>query len=285
MIITREQWGARPPARPPQTDALPYRRVWLHHSVTGQGGAAVMRQIQNDHIGRGWRDIAYQYGVGSDGIYEGIRGRHLNSDAGQSATILLLGNFDTTSVPAPMIERAAWLVAHGLLAGWWSTGLTGGHRDIPGAAPTACPGRHAHAAIPTINARAAQIIRSLDQENDMNADQDTMLKALHQALVAGFPGPGPHKTHNHGFAIQHMNGGVGRIEAAVSTLAGQVGQVRQLAMAAATPDEVAGIVDASLGALVDALEGMTDPHTGETMTRTQVVQALAAFLNEHLEGA
>lgn len=277
-IVTREQWGARPPARPPYVDQLPYERLWLHHSTGPTGGAERARAIQADHLGRGWRDVAYQWLVGLDATYEGIRGRHLNEDRGHSGTICLIGNFETTPLPESIVAETAWLVAHGLLAGWWTTGITGGHRDLEA---TACPGRHAYAAIPAINARAAQIIQSLSEEDvDMTPDQDAKLDKVYQSLIAMFPGPqgvdGP--PHNHGFAIQSANGGVVRIEAKLATLAGHVAQVRQLADSAATPAEVAEVVDAALGALVDALEGLPDADTGAPVDAETIRRLLIELL-------
>lgn len=148
-----------------------------------------MRETQRQHQAKGWRDIAYNVAVGDHDTFEGIGigVRHLNEDAGGSGTIVLLGNFQETAIPAAMIERTAQLVAHGLLAGWWSVALTGGHRDLEA---TACPGRHAYAAIPQINARATQIITELGgvppipQEAELNAYETALLTEVHKALVS-----------------------------------------------------------------------------------------------------
>lgn len=171
-VIPRSEWKAKPPLKPPIRDRLPWSRLWLHHSAGSMGGAIVMRDIQRFHQSKGWRDIAYNLGIGLDGIYEGmgVGNRHLNSDAGNSGTLLLLGNFDVRPLPEGMIDRTAWVVAHGLLSGWWlgaadsgTPHITGGHRDIPGAKATLCPGKYAIQAIPEINRRAAKIIHTLGQ--------------------------------------------------------------------------------------------------------------------------
>lgn len=158
-IISRAEWGARPPTKPPLAKPSPAPRLWLHHTAGPMGGASTVKATQRYHQQvRGWRDIAYQWLIANDGVYEGITGRHLNSDAAGSAAICLVGDFDTHRVPEQMIDSTAWLVAHGLLSGWWSCDITGGHRDI---AKTVCPGRHGYAAIPVINARARQIVLGL----------------------------------------------------------------------------------------------------------------------------
>ncbi len=157
-IIPRREWGARPANRIVR-DKMPWKRAYLHHTVTAPGGAEVMRQVQDDHLGRGWADFAYNYGFSVDGqIFEG-RGRgvrHGNEDAGASVTFVLLGNFEIAVPPEPMLDAVAWACADLFLAGDLEpAGLTGGHRDLE---PTACPGRHAYAAIPEINRSAKAIV-------------------------------------------------------------------------------------------------------------------------------
>lgn len=192
-VRSRDDWGARPtdPRRPLQADPLPWPRLWAHHTAGSMW--ATPADIQRLHqVTNGWRDAAYNFYVRmlrSGGVEVGeLLGlhRHLNSDAGHSGTILWVGNYDTTPVPDALIEAGARLVAHGVLAGWWSDELrdephlTGGHRDIPGADPTACPGRHLHARLPEINTRARQMIRDL-KEADMSTTPP---------LVAGHDGQG-----------------------------------------------------------------------------------------------
>lgn len=159
-LITRHQWGAAPPARRPIPDELPWTELDLHHSVTPMGGIGRVKQIQKDHLSRGWRDIAYNTLVCDDGPVEGIGVgvQHLNTGAGVSGTICAVGDFHANPVPPHIAEHIAQLVAHGYLSGWWPPRITRPHRQI---AATACPGDHLVAAIPSINARAAQILADL----------------------------------------------------------------------------------------------------------------------------
>lgn len=263
-ITARSEWGARPPSRAPLVDSLPWERVWLHHSVTRAGGAAVMRDIQNDHLGRGWRDVAYNIAIGTDGIYEGIGigHQHLNSDRGRSGTILLLGNYETSPVPGPMLDATAWLLAHGLLSGWWldelrdEPHLAGGHRDIPGAAATACPGRHAHAAIAEINRRAARIIDTLGGTT-MSADLVRFFRPHGNKEI-------DERWHSGAEHILSMNHRLSLVQASLSTLTRDTSALRTAVAATATPDEVLGLVSAALEPLVDALEGLDTTGTPGT---------------------
>lgn len=179
-IRPRSDWGARPPLRPLTYDRMPWARLWAHHTAGSMWSTPLDVQYQHQ-IANGWRDAAYNFyvrllrtGAVEVGELLPLGARHLNSDAGNSGTILWVGNFDTAQVPDAMVEAGARLVAHGVLAGWWSDQvrdephLTGGHRDIPGAKPTACPGRHLHARIGDVNAIARQMILDL-QEDDMAA--------------------------------------------------------------------------------------------------------------------
>jgi N-acetylmuramoyl-L-alanine amidase len=184
MYVHRPEWGAAAPTRRPTPIPTPTPNLWLHHSAGAGTNKAAVKAVQRLHMQtRGWSDIAYSFLIGDD-IYEGrgVGWDHLTSDPKRSHAICMLGNYDTGRVPAPIIDRTAWLVAHGLLAGWWVTGLTGGHKDIPGGNPSACPGRYGEAAIPVINAKAAEIIAGIGgapippppvlEEDDMYGDLD-----------------------------------------------------------------------------------------------------------------
>lgn len=159
-MTTRHQWGAARPARTPILDELPWAELDLHHSAGPMGGVEQVRQIQKQHLARGWRDIAYNTLVCDDGPVEGIGigVQHLNVGRGVSGTICAVGDFHANPVPPHIAEHIAQLVAHGFLSGWWPPRITHGHRNR---AATACPGDHLYAAIPSINARAAQILAEL----------------------------------------------------------------------------------------------------------------------------
>lgn len=278
-VIPRTEAGLLPPARPHAAQALPVPRVWLHHSAGNEGELAEIQAIQRDHLRRGWRDIAYNFPVTVAGkVVEGVGlFRHLNSDAGASLTILLVGNFDVRPVPEPMLDAAAWLLAHGLLAGWWADQirpgmphLTGGHRDIPGAKPTACPGRFAHAAIPEINARAARIIHSLsDTEDDMAAAD------LHR-FFARPDGTIPATWHSGAEALLTLNHNVGVLLSRQATQSRDITALAAAVGTAATPDEVLGIIQAALEPLVEAIDGIDVTGTpGDASTVWQIIRDLA----------
>lgn len=112
---------------------------------------------------------------------------------------------------------------------------------------------------------------------------DDRVAALHDGLVAQFARPDG-GSHNHGFAIQNGHAAILRVEAMLGTIAGELAAVRTAADAAATTEEVAGIIDASLGSLLDAITGLPD-GTGEPVTRETVRLLLIDLLESAAEDA
>jgi hypothetical protein len=170
-VIGRKFWGAKHASAYQNRDApLPADRVWLHHSVTiapdlnppfDDDDAAVRRleQIGQDRFGWG---MSYSFIITPIGrVYEGHRinglGAHTGGQNSTSRAICLVGNYDERYPTRQQIHSAAQLLVWGAHPDrrWWRhPQLAGGHRDAPGAT-TACPGRHAHAAIATINQLAS----------------------------------------------------------------------------------------------------------------------------------
>jgi hypothetical protein len=173
-IIRRSAWGAAAASPAAQYDAMPWDRLWIHHTAGAAGEADAMRAVQRQHQqSNGWRDFAYTLGVSVTGqIFDGIGigRRHLNSDAGCSGAIVCLGNFDTTEPPPAMLDALAWIAATGAASGWWKRpAFDGGHRDIPNASPTACPGRFLHARLADINNAAAAL--AVGDTDDQEVDE------------------------------------------------------------------------------------------------------------------
>lgn len=160
-IITRAEWGARAPTRPPVMQKRP-SKCYLHHSVGyGRGGAAYMRQMQRQHIeDNGWRDIAYNFVLDPADlkVYEGRGGlvvpgaqKGFNID---TIAVCVMGNFQTTNPNWRVIETLVNLQRLLYVRKWAPMFYTGGHRDAPGQS-TQCPGNFLHARIPEINALIA----------------------------------------------------------------------------------------------------------------------------------
>jgi len=145
------------------------------------------------------------------------KGAHTKGRNSIARAIVLVGNFDVTRPPQQQLDAVAWLVAHGARAGWWPGQLAGGHRDAPGA-NTACPGRHAYAAIEAINAAARQrpaaggaptggTARPPTEDEDMTPDQAQMLVEVHGMLSRLKPGvslPGRSPNSRNGKGDDHF---------------------------------------------------------------------------------
>ncbi len=191
-IIPRAEWGARhAPGFGPAP--LPVGEVWLHHSVTTAPGVAaapgpdaaavrVLEDIGQQRFGGG---ISYTFAITPSGrVHEGHgigrRGAHTGGRNSVSRAICLVGNYDVGPPTPAQLDSVVALLREGHDRGWWTAPrLTGGHRDAPGAG-TSCPGRFAHAAIPTINDRAAQ-------EAELNADEARMLAEIHFQTTGALP--------------------------------------------------------------------------------------------------
>lgn len=156
-IISRAEWGARPPKGTPTRIPTPTPELWLHHTASSGSGAAKVRQTQNFHMdSRGWSDIAYSFIIDVNGdVYEGrgagISGGHTRGHNYVSHAICLLGNYNLTTPSAAALGSIVDLVAHGASEGWWPNQLTGGHRDTRGSNPGDCPGDKLYPKIPEIN--------------------------------------------------------------------------------------------------------------------------------------
>ncbi|MGQ0431988.1 MAG: FG-GAP-like repeat-containing protein [Microthrixaceae bacterium] len=187
-ILTREQWGARPPAATP-TIASDMRIGVVHHSVTANGYSpsdvpSILRGIQAYHMDvQGWNDIAYNFAVDGfgrtweargGGIANLVVGGHAAGFNTGSVGVVMLGDF--TSVP----PSEASVQAVGNVLGWkfalggiepvgtvpftttggtkYSSGTTVtlprivGHRDV---GSTGCPGQRLFGRLDTIRSVAA----------------------------------------------------------------------------------------------------------------------------------
>ena len=159
-IITRDQWGARPPRRP----SVPMRPdqliAFVVHCIgtraTRVPGDRRMRSTQNYHMDgtskhkKPWSDIAYSYGMDLDGITYAGRGSQAGSFAEgkdrqghqyNGRSISLLVQVDVSDpIPDHVVERMVELYR------WVHDALdlprplrVMGHRQIR---PKACPGDH-----------------------------------------------------------------------------------------------------------------------------------------------
>lgn len=155
-IVSRAEWGSRPPKGTPKHISIPTPELWLHHTASPSGGASRVRAIQDFHMDiRGWSDIAYSFLVNHEGtIYEGrgagISGAHTAGHNSISHAICVMGHYDNTTPTQAAISSVVELAAHGFEEGWWPQLFTGGHRDASGA-NTSCPGQNLYELIPEIN--------------------------------------------------------------------------------------------------------------------------------------
>lgn len=217
-IITRAEWGAAHDdgAGPAP---LPAEEVFLHHSVTvapdleppfDDDFAAIrtLERIGEERFGRG---ISYTFPITPAGlVFEGHgvdrKGAHTAGRNSRARAIVFVGNYDAGRPTEQQLDAAAWLLVHGWLSGWWKRAeLTGGHRDV---SSTACPGRHAYAAIPVINRRAKALADALLNPGDtLDMDGATLEQHVEKVVrrvlddkTAGRPFALDRIAHAHNYA-------------------------------------------------------------------------------------
>ncbi|XP_043258957.1 uncharacterized protein LOC122401084 [Colletes gigas] len=149
-ILSREEWGARPPvAREPMV-VTPTPFVVIHHGGIAQycydqtTCSAIVRSYQNFHIDdRGWYDIGYSFVIGEDGnAYEGrgwdYIGAHAPPYNNQSIGICVIGDFSNFLPNDAALKTLSALINYGVSLGKISKSyLVIGHRQ---ARDTECPG-------------------------------------------------------------------------------------------------------------------------------------------------
>jgi len=168
-LVRRADWGAAPPKGRPVPIAAPVKYLFLHHSAGPDGGAQVVRSIQDFHQRvRGWQDVGYTwlYSPGSRTFYEGrgpaIHGAHTRGYNKVGHGLCVLGNYEKDELPVHAIDDLAeWAYWHG---GTWGPDQYIPHRQM---GETACPGRNIMAVLDTINDLASgRSVVEVDAEPD-----------------------------------------------------------------------------------------------------------------------
>ncbi|XP_046390953.1 peptidoglycan-recognition protein LF-like [Ischnura elegans] len=147
-IVTREEWGARPPkSMVPFENPADY--VIIIHTATytcktKEECIQLMRVIQSFHVdSRKWPDVSYNFLVGGDGrVYEArgwdVVGDHSKGYNEVSIGIALMGIFCDERPPDFQIKTAQDLIREGVRRGKISPDYKlVGHRQI---SPTESPG-------------------------------------------------------------------------------------------------------------------------------------------------
>lgn len=152
QVVTRQEWGARPP-KAPYTRLADSEGIVVHHEGDGVSRdpettdyAAYMRSTQRYHMDtKGWNDIAYGWAVGGGKIYEGRTWGWIDgADTGRGRVMHSVVWLGDSTVNAPPLEDLiainAVIAEH--QARYGATDFVGGHRDINA---TGCPGDHLYA--------------------------------------------------------------------------------------------------------------------------------------------
>jgi hypothetical protein len=151
-VITTQEWRAAPP-RGKFAPRGRLRELIVHHTAfatSGIGGTSFeaearhMRAIQRWHFDRGFATIGYHLVISPSGrVFAGrplnALGAHTKGYNTGSVGICLMGNFQLER-PTPAALTSLHDVRTEIVPGGASVPLKG-HREHPGHASTACPGR------------------------------------------------------------------------------------------------------------------------------------------------
>ena len=151
-------------------------KIIIHHTATTKNldnPAQAIRDIYYWHaISRGWGDIGYNYIIDQQGnIYEGryggdgVVGAHAGKANVGSIGIAVLGNFEESEVPEPVMQSLSALIkakaskyhmdtmGYSLFRSEMLPNVIG-HRDVMS---TSCPGKYLYAQLPTLRALAKNV--------------------------------------------------------------------------------------------------------------------------------
>jgi hypothetical protein len=187
-ILTRSQWGARPPAVTPSI-AADLKIAVVHHSVTNNTYSseqvpALLRSIQTYHMDvQGWNDIAYNVAVDrfgriwearAGGVDKSVIGGHAQGFNTYSSGVMVLGDFRSAQPSQAAVDAVAdvigWRFADEQVDVRGTTQFTSlggprytsgtvvqlprivGHRDV---GVTSCPGSELYRRLGEIRMKAA----------------------------------------------------------------------------------------------------------------------------------
>lgn len=164
-IVSREEWGARPPKC--QYEPIGnITAITIHHTATSNDyvdAVEVIKSIQKYHMDeRGWCDIGYHFLVDRDGnIYEGrplsALGAHVAGHNQGNVGIAVLGDFNEREPNAKEIDALVTLVSWLVEEYRIPLGNVKGHRDY---AATECPGEHLYEKLENIRRRVGSRVYS-----------------------------------------------------------------------------------------------------------------------------
>uniref|UniRef100_A0A1V1FYX0 Peptidoglycan-recognition protein n=1 Tax=Reticulitermes speratus TaxID=60591 RepID=A0A1V1FYX0_9NEOP len=159
-IISRSQWGARPPkGTPTKLPSPPVPYAVIHHGgsnaycSTQTSCAAIVRSYQNHHIDtNGWNDIGYNFVVGEDGnVYEGRGwdnfGAHEPAYNSRSIGICIIGDFTARLPNQAALNAVRQLIQCGVEKNKIRSNYSlKGHRQ---GGSTSCPGNRLYQELTT----------------------------------------------------------------------------------------------------------------------------------------
>ena len=156
-IVTRAQWGARPP-KSGYSSHQPQRLIVHHSYIPNQSqykGAASIRGIQSYHMDNEntkWNDIGYHFLIGPEGtIYQGrpetVVGAHCSPNT-NSVGVCLIGDYDPGKDPIPPVMEESLLKLLSWLASKYRVDPRAnlyGHCDF---STKSCPGKNVYQRLP-----------------------------------------------------------------------------------------------------------------------------------------
>lgn len=164
-ILSRTEWKADSPSGCSGSNSK--KQIIVHHSgdendaiskAFGNDEKGFMKRIQEIHIGQGWCDIGYNYGIGVngtilDGRNDNVTGSHATGYNSSSIGVFIHGNYDIRTFKSiqenSLVTLLSWLCYNYNI----SSANIIGHRDVSN---KSCPGSNIYSRLNLIKDRVTQ---------------------------------------------------------------------------------------------------------------------------------
>jgi hypothetical protein len=156
-VYPRSESGLRAPADETKWGLLGFvTALTIHHSAgprapTKETAQRLHLAYQMDHEAKGWGDIGYHFSMDDTGSFYRLRdprwkGTHVGGHNSNNLGLMLHGNYEVDKLNRAQKASLQWLFRGGFLklmsVSERQLGLVRGHREWPGHASNACPGKN-----------------------------------------------------------------------------------------------------------------------------------------------
>ena len=160
-VVSRAQWGARPPNGSFSTNFNPTKIV-IHHTAGSKGGASTVKGIQAYHQNDcGWTDIGYHFLVNHEGtVFEGrpenVQGAHVAGANSYCLGISAMGHYSKYQCDKPCWDSIVRLTAYACSKYRIHPSNIIGHQNM---ANKDCPGKYIYSRMNELREAVSQLLQ------------------------------------------------------------------------------------------------------------------------------